>query len=409
MVNGGGDGSVFFSGMGDDVLLGTSGRMTVIGGEHDDWVEGSGHADLLQGDNADQFQNDVIGGNDVVIGRLGNDDIEGEGGDDVLIGAAVGTDRHLGNIGFDWLTYYGQTLNVTSDWSFTRTADPNNPLPSRFDQLEALSGGAGNDTLRGPLVEADDIAPSEIPLHKATEETLQLVDGLTEMLRPTVEVNGEQVALGDFSLPIMRSTPDLDADGVHKVMIGGPGSDTIEGRGGNDYLDGDAMLRVQLENTITGQRFDSAAQLQSAVFAGTLNPGDIDIVREIVYDESTTAIDTAFYRNSFESYTITQVGPAGSGYWRVEHTQVAEAEESDGVDVIRGFERLQFADGCATVNPETNTWVSCRAERPGDARHGGSVPRGHDRDGQPPRDRRRHAVRHVRGHGAPVHLVGRRG
>ena len=38
---------------------------------------------------------------------------------------------------------------------------------------------------------------------------------------------------------------------------------------------------------------------------------------------------------------------------------MAEAEESDGVDIIRGFERLQFADGCATVNPETNTWVSC--------------------------------------------------
>ncbi|MCD2442567.1 cell wall-binding repeat-containing protein [Agromyces sp. SYSU K20354] len=359
IVNGGGDGSTFFAGMGNDIVLGTSGRTTVIGGEHEDWVEGSSHADLLQGDNADQFQNDVIGGNDVVMGRLGNDDIEGEGGDDVLIGAAVGTDRHLGNIGFDWLTYYGQTQPVTSDWSFTRTTDPNNPLPSRFDQLEALSGGAGNDTLRGPLVEADDIAPSEIPLHKATEETLAMVDGLTEMLRPTVEVNGVQVALGDFSLPILRSTPDLDADGVHKLMIGGPGSDTIEGRGGNDYLDGDAMLRVQLENTVTGQRFDSAAQLQAAVFNGTLNPGDIEIVREIVYDESPDAVDTAFYRNPFASYTITQVGPAGSGYWRVEHTQVGEAEESDGVDVIRGFERLQFADGCATLNAETNTWDSC--------------------------------------------------
>ncbi len=359
IVNGGGDGSVFFAGMGDDIVLGTSGRTTVIGGEHEDWVEGSGHADLLQGDNADQFQNDVIGGNDVVIGRLGNDDIEGEGGDDILVGAAVGTDRHLGNIGFDWLTYYGQTLPVTSDWSFTRTVDPNNPLPSRFDQLEALSGGAGNDTLRGPLVEADDIAPSEIPLNKATDETLAMVDGLTEMLRPTIELNGVQVALGDFALPIMRSTPELDADGVHKVMIGGPGSDTIEGRGGNDYLDGDAMLRVQLEDETTGQRFDSASQLQAAVFAGTLNPGDIGIVREIVYDESTTAVDTAFYRNAFDSYTITQIGPANSGYWRIEHTEVDEAEESDGVDVIRGFERLQFADGCATIDPASNTWVSC--------------------------------------------------
>jgi hypothetical protein len=64
----------------------------------------------------------------VVIGRLGNDDIEGEGGDDVIVGANVGTDRHLGNLGFDWLTYYGQTADVTSDWAFNRVFETQNQL-----------------------------------------------------------------------------------------------------------------------------------------------------------------------------------------------------------------------------------------------------------------------------------------
>lgn len=350
VVNGGGDGSTFFLGMGDDIMRGTSGRTTVFGGEQNDWVEGGSHADLLQGDNADQFQNDTLGGQDVVIGGLGNDDIEGEGGDDILIGAAVGTDRHLGNVGFDWLTYYGQSANVTSDWQFTRTFEPNNPLPSRFDQMEALSGGSGSDTLRGPIAEPDDIAASEIPLHKATQESLDLIDGLEELLRPAG-------AAYDYAAPFMRDSAPVDADGVSMIIIGGPGNDTIEGRGGNDYLDGDAMLRVQLVNTITGQRYDNAGQAQAAVFAGTLNPGDIDIVREIVMDpNAATSVDASVYGNPMATYTITQLP---DGYWEVAHTTVAELEESDGIDVIRGFERLQFSDGCAVLNAAGDAWEAC--------------------------------------------------
>jgi putative cell wall-binding protein/Ca2+-binding RTX toxin-like protein len=351
-IMGGGDFKTIFSGLGNDVILGTSGRLTVFGGEHDDWVEGSTHADLLQGDNADQFQNDVLGGNDIVIGGLGNDDIEGEGGDDILVGKAVGTDRHLGNLGFDWLTYYGESLNVTADMSMTRVTQPNNPLPSRFDQLEALSGGAGNDTLRGPLVSPDDVAENEIPLHKATEESLDLIDGLEELLRPTG-------APFDYAAPLLRGTPESDTDGVHKIMVGGAGSDLIEGRGGNDYLDGDAFLRVQLVDTETGTRYDSAAQVQAAVFRGDVNPGQLDIVREIAMDpDADTSVDTAFYRNSFASYTISQLP---DGYWRIEHTQVQEAEESDGTDVIRGFEVLQFTDGCAMLNEAGTAWEACEA------------------------------------------------
>lgn len=350
VVNGGGDASTFFLGMGDDIIRGTSGRTTVFGGEQHDWIEGSSHADLLQGDNADQFQNDTLGGNDVVIGGLGNDDVEGEGGDDILVGAAVGTDRHLGNIGFDWLTYYGQSGPVTSDWQFTRTFEPNNPLPSRFDQMEALSGGAGSDTLRGPLVAPDDIAPSEIPLHKATQASLDLIDGLEALLRPAG-------AAYDYAAPFMRDTPPIDADGVSMIIMGGPGDDTIEGRGGNDYLDGDAMLRVQLLDTTTGERFDSAAQLQARVFSGALNPGDIDIVRDIVMDPNAAASsDTSVYSNPMADYTVTALP---DGYWQVEHTNVVEAEESDGTDVIRGFERLQFSDGCATLNEAGDGWDAC--------------------------------------------------
>jgi putative cell wall-binding protein/Ca2+-binding RTX toxin-like protein len=365
MVNGGGDATTLFAGLGDDIALGTSGRTTVFGGEHDDWVEGSSHADLLQGDNADQAQNDTLGGNDVVIGRFGNDDIEGEGGDDIIVGTSVGTDRHLGNLGFDWLTYYGSPTGVVSDWAFNRVFETQNQLASRFDLLEALSGSARDDTLRGPLVEPDDFTTlSEAPLNKATEASLDLIPGFESMLRPTAtNPAGDLVALGDFAVPILRDAPEIDADGVHKVMIGGPGSDTIEGRGGNDYLDGDAMLKVQL--AVGDERFDSASgPLQARVFSGEINPGDIDIVREIVDESAPTDIDTVQYADVRAAYEISEIGFEGSGYWTVTHTAVQEAEESDGTDVIHGFERMQFADGCAELTENAEgvlDWVSCEA------------------------------------------------
>ena len=343
VANGGGDGSQFFLGMGDDILRGTSGRMTAFGGEQNDWIQGGSHADLLQGDNGDQFQDDTLGGQDVVIGGPGNDDIEGEGGDDILVGSAVGTDRHLGNLGFDWLTYYGQTADVTSDWAFTRVVEPNNPLPSRFDEMEALSGGAGSDTLRGPLIDPEVTGVSTAPLHRATEESLALIDGLGSLLRPAG-------ATSDYAAPLLRDTPNADANGVGMIIVGGAGDDTIEGRGGDDFLDGDAQLRVRLQDTTTGERFDSAAQLQARVFAGTLNPGNIDIVRDIVLDPgAATSIDTSVYSDAMDAYTVTQ---DAAGYWLVEHPV-------EGTDVVRGFERLQFSDDCATLNAAGDAWESC--------------------------------------------------
>lgn len=349
-IMGGGDPKTTFSGLGDDVVLGTSGRMTVFGGEQNDWIEGSSHADLLQADNGDQFQTDTLGGDDVVIGGLGNDDVEGEGGDDILIGNAVGTDRHLGNLGWDWLTYYGETNNVTADFAFSRVFQQQNPLPSRFDHLEALSGGQGDDTLRGAMVAPDDLMPNEIPLTKATETSFDLIDGFEALLRP-------QGAAFDYAAPFLRNTPESDTDGVHEIVIGGIGNDVVEGRGGNDFLDGDAMLRVQLEDT-DGARYDSAADVQAAVFRGEINPGGLDIVREIVIDETDAAesSDTAFYNNPYEAYEITELA---DGYWQIAHVEVQEAEESDGVDVIRGFEVLQFANTCAMLNDAGDGWELC--------------------------------------------------
>ena len=49
--------------------------------------------------------------------------------------------------------------------------------------------------------------------------------------------------------------------------------------------------------------------LQQAVFAGTVDPGNLVAVREIVHPAAGTAVDTAVFPGPQSSYTITP-GPA---------------------------------------------------------------------------------------------------
>ncbi|SDS43299.1 peroxidase family protein [Microterricola viridarii] len=351
LVSGGDTDNTSFAGTGDDITVGGAGRMIVFGGEGNDWVEGGKHGDLLQGDNGNQFQNDTTGGADVVIGGSGNDDVEGEGGDDILVGQALGTDRYLGNLGFDWLTYYGTKMPVTADMMVNRLTAPGAiAVRARFDQLEALSGGSGDDTLRGSRKLPDEYRDTDAVLEKATEASLDLVAGLEALLRPG---GGHE----DYALRFMDNPLALDSDGVSNILIGGAGNDTIEGREGDDFLDGDAYLRTQLVHLPTGQKFDSARELHAAIFAGEINPGDIDIERAIEVDQATDSIDTVVYLGSMSEYSITETVP-GSGYYRVLHAGAAEPEESEGADIVRNFERIQFSDGCY----EFATGAACVAE-----------------------------------------------
>ncbi|MFC5337624.1 peroxidase family protein [Leucobacter denitrificans] len=354
LVNGG-DTDNMFAGDGNDVILGSTGRIVAaFGGEQNDWLEGSRHADLLQGDNGDQFQADVIGGDDVVIGRGGDDDIEGEGGDDILVAEVFGTDRHLGNMGWDWVTYYGETQDVDADFLFTLLQRPDvNAVRDRFDQLEGLSGGSGDDVLRGPnrAVEGE-FAGDEEYLHKMTEDTLDLVDGLREMLYPDGMNFGQQ---------FMREGPIADSDGFPSIVIGGEGSDLIEGRFGNDYLDGDAYLAVQLalvdaEGNVL-EAHDSASAYQARMLAGEIDPGNLQIIREIRYDDPASgAIDVSEYADVQSAYTVTYIKDS---YWQVEHTGAVEAEESSGIDIINNIERLQFLDSCVILDSENGTMAPC--------------------------------------------------
>jgi Ca2+-binding RTX toxin-like protein len=330
--------TTIFSGTGDDVIRGGLGSERVFGGEGDDWIEGGAGADLVQGDNANQFQNDPNGGNDIVIGGTGNDDIEGEGGHDILVGQSHGVDRHEGQLGYDWVSYYGTHRGVDADLRFTVMQRPDvQAVRDRFDLIEALSGGVGDDVLRGMNAEADDIPDEDVPRHKMTQESMDLIANLEALLRPGA---GHE----DYALRFMDNPLQPDVDGVSNMLIGGPGNDVIEGRGGDDFIDGDVYLKVQLE--VNGERYDRAEDFRLAVFTGEINPGDINIIREIANDAESGDVDTAVYGQSMLDYTIVDLG---DGYTRVEHTNVVELEEGEGFDVIRNIEMLQFSDGCIVL------------------------------------------------------------
>ncbi|UJH70034.1 cell wall-binding repeat-containing protein [Ornithinimicrobium sp. INDO-MA30-4] len=204
------DGATGFFGPGDDVFLGGTGRDAPFGNEGDDWLETGPHADLLIADNGQQFQNDLMGGDDVLIGGPGSDDYDAEGGDDILVGSPGSTDRFHGMFGWDSVTYYGTTSGVDADLNFNLLQPPDiTAIRDRFTQVEALSGGSGDDVLRGLGVPADDLLDGDVNL--LTEDGIDLIGGLEELLRPGAE---------DYSQRFMVF--DADNDGNADLLLGGP-------------------------------------------------------------------------------------------------------------------------------------------------------------------------------------------
>jgi Ca2+-binding RTX toxin-like protein len=142
------------------------------------------------------------------------------------------------------------------------------------------------------------------------------------------------------------------------IILGGGGSDRITGRGGNDIIDGDAWLNVQLRAPNLGTadpndfaRYNSMTELQAAAFAGTLDPGDISIVREILYSNGPNDVDTAVFSGPIGNYTIS-FGTLGGGFDGT--VIVTDRVGLDGTDTLRNIERLQFADQLIVLDARGN-------------------------------------------------------
>ena len=167
---------------------------------------------------------------------------------------------------------------------------PANAALDSFTQVEGASGSAHNDVIRGSDVTADHVPTEGFRGSALDAEGIALIQGLQALL--------------DGAGPA-----SFDANGSFvggNILLGGDGSDLIEGRGGDDIIDGDKWLRVRIavmsdvrRERPDGQHraveyHDSMTTLVSKVFSGTINPGQLKIVRDIVSTgDATPDIDIA--------------------------------------------------------------------------------------------------------------------
>jgi Ca2+-binding RTX toxin-like protein len=314
------DASEAIGGQGNDYILGSKANEQDMGNEGDDWIE-KGTSDGAPGDNFDPLGNDPIIGNDVFVGGNENDKFNGEGGDDIMVGSLGFGDRYIGGSGYDWATFKGLAQGVTIDYSDRFFDVP--PVPGsgasalvRFDIMEGLSGSAHGDFLRGDNEDAASL--------------------------PTAGANGSVLT----NINLINGLADLLAAGATfydggNIILGGSGSDLIEGRGGDDILDGDKWLNVRISvranSDGTGPEiasFDSMEPMVPFMLNGTYNPGQLVIVREIL--KGTDNFDTALFSGVATDYNVVVDGNT------VIVTDLVAGR--DGVDRLTGIERLQFSD-----------------------------------------------------------------
>jgi Ca2+-binding RTX toxin-like protein len=328
-------GSEVFAGTGNDFIYGNRNAERILGNEGNDWIE-TGTFDGAPGDNFDEvFAHDGIDGHDVFLGDGGFDEFIGEGGDDIMVGS-TGRGKMAGMSGFDWATYKDNTFGVNADLSIPIVFDENPTLPQNaaldeYASMEGLSGSKFNDVLAG----SDAVAADRLPASQGGTEgyTGSAIDAASIAL-----IKGLQEVLG----------AGVTSFSAGDIILGGDGSDLITGRGGDDIIDGDKWLDVQIgvfapeDVNHTGEPIalhQSMTTLAASMFNGTINPGQLGIVRTIKTDVTTGDIDTAAFSGALADYDITR---STNGTVTVVH---ARGTEADGTDTLRNVEELKFTDG----------------------------------------------------------------
>ncbi|MGE7470323.1 peroxidase family protein [Bosea sp. NPDC003192] len=372
------DGKEAFGGLDNDFILGGEGGDFLLGNEGDDWIEGGGGFDTTAGDNSELFFNSTILGHDVMFAGTDEHDFDAESGDDIMVqGESVM--RNEGMLGFDWAIHKGNAQAADSDLTKPIfTTDEQDILRDRFDAVEALSGWDKNDHLWGDDRGGDVEAPAGAPLAGA-ENTMvghELSQAGVDRIRGLREIMGDLIA----DAPATGDLEKVIAFNSGNILLGGGGSDVIEGRGGDDFIDGDAWLNVRI--AIVDENGDEVATadglsklvtvseslrntapfddwhgepLHALMLSGAVNPIQLQIVREIL-ETGPAGEDVAVFNDSFlaadgtPNYTITH---NADGTVTVAHVNVTTAVDpetgrqivSDGVDTLRNVEYALFADG----------------------------------------------------------------
>jgi beta-lactam-binding protein with PASTA domain len=380
---GGDDGVEYFGGPGDDVIVDGAMRAEgIFGGPGDDWIyDGDGHDGGIFGDNGNVFDLlaglDPVGGDDVLGGGPGQDNHFGEGGNDIML-MSEGTNKFMGDFGFDWITLRG--WNAPEFVELSLLANPAvpinfNDLRNRYRFVDGASGWDLDDHIAG----SDNIlcAPTDARL-ECLHPGMELVVGTPPVQVPAKGVAGQVNFRGGSGAAKIAGLIDLmnafdptlltspaDPNGFKGVgfmggdiLLGGKGSDVLEGKQGDDLIDGDVWLNVQLRavmNDGTIKLVDDPRLLADDVFADPqrLNPGNISIIRSIVTPSPQPPpdcgavqplnCDTAVFSNTRDEYDIA-VNANGTVTVFNNPAKLKGGHLSDGTDILRNIEQLRFSD-----------------------------------------------------------------
>ena len=270
--------------------------------------------------------------------------MDGEGGDDIMMGNGGQGDRYEGMSGFDWASFQhhtnanpAATAGVSVDMRIrafdeTPVAQGSPGILTRFEATEGLSGSQFADVLQGDDATADTNLPGGILGHAGQLGSVLTAEGIARI-----------TGLGALLNDMLDQTVTTFFEG--NIILGGGGSDIISGHGGNDLIDGDHSLEVYI--TVDGERFDDLTELVPFMLDGTYNPGDLVVVRQIIDgDVDDDDFDTASFAGNLANYTVTD-NEDGT-------FTITDNVGDDGIDTVRNIERLQFADQAVRIGGENS-------------------------------------------------------
>lgn len=381
-VAGGSDVIEIFAGEGDDFVLGGVGGDGLLGNEGSDWIEGGEGFDSLSGDNSDLFFNSPIIGHDVLNGQGNDTDYDGETGDDIMVQGA-GIQRNNGMLGFDWVIQKGDPNVGTIDLGISRFANQQAlTLRDRNDSVEGASGWKFADTVIGTNAPTGAVGGTVggIVGGPATDSMLlsqnvALISGLETFLKLTPgALRGQTAGLEETPFAGLESdTVVFNPQSGGDILLGGAGSDLMYGKAGNDLIDGDRWLNVRIEvhanrdgsgplvtNLASVGRdgsVDSLNEIKADLQAGRINPGQLQIVRELITTGATADdTDVAFYAGRRSDYTVTRnangtttvvdnvTTPILVSDPQTGTTVTDAALGNEGTDTISNIEILRFTD-----------------------------------------------------------------
>ena len=216
-LNGGNGNDTITGSRDNDTINGDNGDDSLIGGLGNDLFDGGEGDDTMAGD----------GGNDTMLGNIGNDSAQGGDGDDVVFGN-LGNDTLGGDSGNDTISggFGNDVLNGNSGDDLLAGGQDNDKLLGGSGS-DSLDGDTGDDTLRG----------------QSDNDFIKGGDG-DDMVFGN---SGDDVVDGGDGDDWLRLGSGND------VANGGDGQDTINGESGNDTLLGGNGA----DNQIGGSGVDS--------------------------------------------------------------------------------------------------------------------------------------------------------